>query len=71
MRTATLKIAGMHCEGCAQTIKALVAQEPGVRHAEVSIATCEARILYDPKVIGEDRLIAAIQKPGYRVVGRA
>jgi copper chaperone CopZ len=68
MKTATFKIDGMHCEGCAQTITALVAQEPGVKQAEVSFAACEARILYDPKTTGEEQLIAAIQKPGYRVV---
>ncbi len=70
MRTTTLKIAGMHCEGCAQTIKALVTQEPGVKQAEVSFAACEARILYDPKMIGEEQLVAAIRRPGYQVVGR-
>ena len=70
MKTATLKIEGMHCEGCAQTIKALVTQEPGVKQAEVSFAAGEARILYDPVAISEERLIAAIEQPGYRVVGR-
>lgn len=67
VKTATYKIEGMHCDGCAQTIKALLESEPGVRSADVSYKKAEARILYEPAAVGEDRLIAAIQKPGYRV----
>lgn len=70
MKTVTFTIAGMHCDGCAQTIKTLVEREPGVQMASVSFATCEARILYDPQTAGEERLIAAIERPGFRVVER-
>jgi hypothetical protein len=27
-------------------------------------------VLYDPQAVGEERLVEAIQKPGFRVVGR-
>lgn len=67
MKSATFKIEGMHCDGCAQAIKALVEREPGVKTAAVSFKDGEARVLYDPQAIGEDRLVAAIEKPGYRV----
>jgi copper chaperone CopZ len=70
MKTATFKIEGMRCNGCATTIKTLVEMEPGVRMVAVSFDAAEARILYDPQAIAEDRLVAAIEKPGYRVVGR-
>jgi hypothetical protein len=36
MNSATFKIEGMHCDGCARTIKALISAEPGVQAAEVS-----------------------------------
>ena len=29
MKTATFKIEGMHCDGCAETVKMLVEKEPG------------------------------------------
>jgi copper chaperone CopZ len=61
----------MHCEGCAATITALVEREPGVRMASISFAGGEARILYDPAQIDEDGLIAVVERPGYRVTGRA
>ena len=70
MKTATFRIEGMHCDGCASTIKGLVEKEPGVKAAAVSFADGQARILYDPQAITKDRLAATIQKPGFRVVER-
>jgi copper chaperone CopZ len=70
MKTATFKIEGMRCDGCAQTIKTLIEQEPGVRMATVSFNDGEARILYDSQTIGEDRLVATIERPGFRIVSR-
>lgn len=60
----------MHCDRGPNTIKALIGREPGVQMAAVSLKTGEVRVLYDPEAASEDCLVAAIQKPGYRVVGR-
>jgi copper chaperone CopZ len=70
MKTTVFRIEGMNCDACANTIKNLVEKEPGVRMASVSFTDRQARVLYDPQAIAEDRLVAAIQKPGFRVVGR-
>lgn len=70
MKTTTFKIEGMHCDGCARTIKTLVEKEPGVKMTTVSYKDGEARVLFDPQSTDEDRLAATIQKPGYRVIGR-
>jgi copper chaperone CopZ len=70
MKSVTLKIHGMHCDGCAQTIKTLVEREPGVKSAIVTFKCSEARILYDPATTDEKRLVTAIEKPGFRVVAR-
>ena len=67
MKTATFTIEGMHCDGCASTIKALLDRQPGVQMATVSFASRQARILYDPTATDEPRLVAAIEKPGFRV----
>jgi len=69
MRTATFTIEGMHCDGCASTIKTLIERQPGVQMVTVSVADGQARILYDPNAIDEPRLVAAIEKPGFRVAG--
>jgi copper chaperone len=70
MKTTIFKIEGMNCDKCANTIKGLVEKEPGVRMATVSFDEGQARILYDPQTVSEDSLVAAVQKPGFRVVGR-
>lgn len=69
MKTTTLKIEGMRCDGCAQTIKTLIEREDGVKAADVSLKEREARVLYDPQAIDEKRIAAAIERPGYRVAG--
>jgi Hg(II)-responsive transcriptional regulator len=70
VKTATFKIDGMHCDGCARTIEALVSSEPGVRKATVSFERREARILFDPQALSEDQLAAAIRKAGYSVASQ-
>ena len=70
MKTVTLKLEGMRCEGCANTVKGLLEREPGVRLATVSYEEGEARVLYDPQIASEDRIVAAAQRLGHRVVGR-
>lgn len=71
MKSVTLKIQGMHCDGCANTIKALVERAPGVKTVAVTFASGEARILYDPAATDEDRLVAMVERPGFRVASRA
>ncbi|MBI3916565.1 MAG: heavy-metal-associated domain-containing protein [Betaproteobacteria bacterium] len=67
MKTVVLKIEGMHCDGCAETIKGLLAVEPGVKVSSVSFKEGNARILYDPAAIDESKLVSAIEKGGYKV----
>lgn len=69
MKTATFMVEGMRCDGCASTIKTLIERQPGVQMATVSFANRQARILYDPNATDEERLVAAIEKPGFRVAG--
>ena len=70
MKTTTFIVAGMHCDGCAETIQSLLHGEDGVRMATVSFKDKEARLLYDEQSISEEAIVAVIQKSGFRVVGR-
>jgi Hg(II)-responsive transcriptional regulator len=67
MRSLELRIQGMHCDGCAGTIEALLAHEPGVKGASVSHAAGKGQILYDPATTDPARIAAAIERAGYRV----
>ena len=71
MKTLVVTIEGMHCDGCAETIKALLEVEAGVKASTVSFKEGSARVLYDPAVIDERKLVAAIEKGGYKVASTA
>jgi copper chaperone CopZ len=71
MNTANFKVEGMHCDGCAQIIQSLLEKKTGVRAASVSFKDSEARILFDIKILAEGQLVEAIEKAGYRVVGKS
>lgn len=66
MKTLVATIGGMYCEGCAETIKALLKMEPGVQTSTVSFKERNARILFDPSATSAERLIAAIERGGYK-----
>lgn len=69
MKSLEVKIAGMHCDGCASTIKTLLSHEPGVKSASVSFAKGSATVLYDPQDTNPEALTAAIEKAGFRATG--
>lgn len=71
MKTAIFTIDGMHCDGCAETIKALLRLDPGVRTSTVSFKDGNAQVLYDPVATSADRLIAAIERGGYKAAQKA
>ena len=71
MNTVTLKIEGMHCDGCASIIQSLLERQPGTQKAAVSFKDAQARILYDPQAVSEELLVASVERGGYRVVNRS
>ncbi len=71
MNAVTLKVEGMHCDGCAATMQALLERTGGVRKVAVSFKDGEARVLYDPRSVTEEQLTATIEKGGFRVAGRS
>jgi len=70
MKTAIFRIKGMHCEGCAQTIEALLGAEPGVQRAAVLFQAREAQVEFDPKATDDARLGAAIERAGFKLASR-
>ena len=67
MKTITLNINGMHCDGCAETIKGLLDAEPGVKQSAVAYKDRSARVLFDPAATNEERLAAVITRAGFRI----
>jgi copper chaperone CopZ len=71
MKTLVLTIQGMYCDGCAETIKGLLAVEAGVKASTVSFKEGRARVIYDPAAVDGKKIVAAIEKGGYRVTAAA
>lgn len=67
MKTADLIIDGMHCDGCAKTVEALLAAEPGVKAATVSYGSRKAHVLFDPQTIDLSRLQKVVELAGFQV----
>ncbi|MGQ9629110.1 MAG: heavy metal translocating P-type ATPase [bacterium] len=67
-RRATLKLGGMTCASCAQTIERALREAPGVGFAAVNFATERATVEFDPAIIDLDRLRAAVESVGYEVI---
>ena len=65
MKTTILTIDGMHCDGCARTIEALLSRVPGVRKAEASYDERQARVLHDQNEAEAADLAAAVAKGGF------
>ena len=71
MKTMIAVIEGMHCDGCAEIIKALLSLEAGVETVSVSYQEGRARVSYDPAAVDPAKLVAAIKKCGYKVKSTA
>lgn len=66
---ATLKISGMHCSGCANTIEKVLTELDGVLQVSVDLEENEATVMYeDGKVTAED-LEEAVNSSGYTFAG--
>ncbi|TAL85927.1 MAG: heavy-metal-associated domain-containing protein [Rhodanobacter sp.] len=65
MKTATISVSGMHCDGCAQIVRNVLERQDGVQTSTVSYADSTARVLFDPARMDESRLLQIIEKAGY------
>ncbi|MDD5187589.1 MAG: heavy metal translocating P-type ATPase [Methanoregula sp.] len=70
-REATIRIGGMMCATCVQTIEAVLRALPGVVLATVNLATEKAYVTYNPSVSGIDAMKRAIEDSGYQYLGIA
>lgn len=66
-RTA-IKIGGMHCAGCVNSIQNYVMDLPGVKKCEVNLAAEKAILEFDPSSIDLNKIENAIQDVGYKVI---
>ena len=63
-----LPITGMHCENCAATISRNLEEMAGIFAANVSIATEQAAITFNPSALSEAVIVDKIRSLGFDVV---
>lgn len=63
----TLRIKGMHCATCVDTVKEALSSIEGVTDARVNLATEKASFTYDPKLVTMEAVEKAIKDSGYEV----
>lgn len=67
MQKVTLKITGMTCATCVQTIEGALRRLEGVRSATVNLAQESAKVEYDPSKLAVNAIVKAIEGVGYGV----
>lgn len=64
----TLPITGMHCEGCAASITQGLTEMAGILAANVSIATEQAAVTYNPSALDKNMIVDKIRSLGFDVI---
>lgn len=66
--TATLKVEGMHCDGCERNVEFALSSLPGVARVKADQTAKTVEIAFEPSATDELELRRAIEDTGYRVV---
>ena len=66
-KEATIRIKGMHCATCVDTVKEALMSLKGVENASVNLATEKATFTYDPSLVNMDMVEKAVRESGYEV----
>jgi P-type Cu+ transporter len=63
---AVIRIEGMHCHRCEQSIQKALGSRPGVREVEVDFASGQASVLFDRTRVSVRELMESVNQAGYR-----
>lgn len=59
------RITGMSCAACSASVERVTRKLEGVKESEVNLTTEIMRIIYDENVVGEEQIIAKVNKAGF------
>jgi copper chaperone len=68
MQMEIIKIDGMTCMGCVNSVKTVLEKIPGVSSADVSLEQKQVAVAYNPAVTHSAQLEGAIKEAGFEVV---
>lgn len=64
----TLKVAGMHCNGCSTNLEKMLNKRAGVISAKVSLEAAAAEVEYDEGKVDLNGLREVVENCGFDVV---
>lgn len=67
-KQTVLKIGGMHCAGCVNSIQDHVSKLDGVKRCEVNLASQKASLEFDPGMVDLSKIEEAVRDAGYSVL---
>jgi copper chaperone CopZ len=65
MKTTRLKVSGMTCGHCAETVEKALRNQTGVRAATVNLDSGTAEVQFEERDVAPEQLVAAVQEEGY------
>ena len=65
MKTAQLKIEGMHCQACVRRVSAAIGKVDGVKSAQVDIGS--AAVEYDSAKTSKEQIAEAVRAIGFEL----
>jgi copper chaperone len=66
METVELKVEGMDCQGCVQSVTRMLSGLPGVQKVEVSLEKANASVTYDAAKSSVAEMKKAVERAGYK-----
>lgn len=70
MVSQTIRVEGMSCDHCVETIRKAVGQMGGVSSVEVNLEKKEVSVDFDESKTGASEISAKITDAGFEVVGK-
>ncbi len=67
MKTEIVKVTGMTCGGCINTVTQALKAVSGVRDVDVSLSAGEATVQFDERLASPENLKSAVKGAGYGV----
>ncbi|XP_023518750.1 probable copper-transporting ATPase HMA5 isoform X2 [Cucurbita pepo subsp. pepo] len=63
-----IHIIGMTCTSCSKTLESTIQAIRGVQNAQVALATEEAEVCFDPRILNYNQLLQAIEESGFEAL---
>ncbi len=70
-KKVTLKVSGMHCNGCSASIGKALSRLDGIEHAEADFQKGIVDVIFNEKAIEKEKIVENIENLGYKVEGES